>query len=199
MRVGGIVLCGGQSSRMGRPKAWLPFEGELLLPRVVRILSEVVAPVVVVAAEGQGLPPLPAGVEIVRDAIPDRGPLQGLLAGLLHLEGRADVAFVSACDAPLLRAAFVRGVIEALGTADVAVPHVDGQLYPLSAAYRVGLTVRAVRATLDEGRLAVRDLVADLVTNPLERETLTAVDPHLDSLRTANTPAEFARLVSTGA
>ena len=28
LKVGGIVLCGGQSKRMGRPKAWLPFAGE---------------------------------------------------------------------------------------------------------------------------------------------------------------------------
>ena len=45
MNVGGIVLCGGRSSRMGRPKAWLPFGDELMLPRVVRILREVVEPV----------------------------------------------------------------------------------------------------------------------------------------------------------
>ena len=49
-RVAGVVLCGGQSSRMGRPKAWLPITGELMLPRVVRLVSEVVSPVVVVAA-----------------------------------------------------------------------------------------------------------------------------------------------------
>ena len=61
MRTGGIVLCGGRSSRMGRPKAWLPFGGELMLPRIVRILREVVEPVVVVAASDQEVPPLPEG------------------------------------------------------------------------------------------------------------------------------------------
>ena len=48
--VGGIVLCGGQSRRMGRPKAWLPFAGETMLARVVRLLSEAVSPIVVVAS-----------------------------------------------------------------------------------------------------------------------------------------------------
>ena len=42
LRVGGIVLCGGQSKRMGRPKAWLPVGEELMLPRVVRLLGEAV-------------------------------------------------------------------------------------------------------------------------------------------------------------
>jgi len=31
MTLGAVVLCGGQSRRMGRPKAWLPFGPELLL------------------------------------------------------------------------------------------------------------------------------------------------------------------------
>ena len=60
MDVGGIVLCGGQSSRMGRPKALLPFGPEVMLERVVRILSAVARPIVVVAAPDQELPPLPA-------------------------------------------------------------------------------------------------------------------------------------------
>src|SRR5919108_6298616 len=85
LRTAGIVLCGGQSSRMGRPKAWLPFAGEVMLPRVVRLLGEAVAPVVVVAAPGQDVPELPAGIEIVRDPEPGRGPLQGLAAGLVAL------------------------------------------------------------------------------------------------------------------
>ena len=36
----GIVLCGGQSKRMGQPKAWLPFGGEFMLARVVRLLGQ---------------------------------------------------------------------------------------------------------------------------------------------------------------
>src|SRR5438067_7908228 len=107
MRTGGIVLCGGRSSRMGRPKAWLPFGGELMLPRVVRVLREVVEPVVVVTAPGQDVPPLPAGAEVVRDEVEGKGPLGGLAAGLAALGGRADAAYLSSCDVPFLRAEFV--------------------------------------------------------------------------------------------
>src|SRR5258708_11619485 len=85
--VAGIVLCGGQSKRMGRPKAWLPFGPEVMLQRVVRMLSEVVAPIIVVAAPDQDVPALPAGVVVVRDEERGRGPLQGLAAGLNGLRG----------------------------------------------------------------------------------------------------------------
>ena len=67
MTAGGIVLCGGRSQRMGRPKAWLPFAGELMLPRVVRLLGQAVGPVVVVAAPDQDVPPLSPEVAVVRD------------------------------------------------------------------------------------------------------------------------------------
>src|SRR5438034_1928815 len=86
--VGGVVLCGGRSQRMGRPKAWLPFGGELMLPRVVRLLGQVVQPIVVVAAPEQDVPPVPPDVAIVRDEGRGRGPLQGLAAGLAALGGR---------------------------------------------------------------------------------------------------------------
>src|SRR5262245_1380289 len=108
MRIGGVVLCGGQSSRMGRPKAWLPFGGELMLPRVVRLLREAVGTVVVVAAPGQELPPLPEDVEVARDPQPGLGPLQGLAVGLQALEGQAEAAYATSCDVPFLSPAFVR-------------------------------------------------------------------------------------------
>ena len=65
MNLGAVVLCGGESRRMGRPKAWLPFGPELMLQRVVRLVGTVARPIVVVAAPGQDLPELPAGVSIV--------------------------------------------------------------------------------------------------------------------------------------
>ena len=89
MNVGGILLCGGQSKRMGRPKAWLPFAGEIMLPRVARLLSEAVRPLVVVAAPDQDVPPLPDNVTLVRDEEKGRGPLQGLKAGLEALRGKS--------------------------------------------------------------------------------------------------------------
>ncbi len=67
---------------MGRPKLSLPFGDETMLGRVVRIVGEVVSPVVVVAAAGQELPALPRETLVARDEIEAQGPLAGLAAGL---------------------------------------------------------------------------------------------------------------------
>ncbi len=68
---GGVVLCGGKSTRMGTSKALLPFGPETMLQRVVRIVGDVVSPIVVVAAVDQILPDLPPAVIVTRDEARD--------------------------------------------------------------------------------------------------------------------------------
>ena len=189
--VAGIVLCGGQSTRMGRPKAWLPFGPEVMLQRIVRILSEVVSPIVVVAAVGQELPELPAAVEIVRDEHEALGPLAGLAAGLKALEGRAAAAYASSCDVPLLTAVFVEHVIAALGDYDLAMPR-DGKFHhPLSAVYATRLAT-PVRALVDANRLRPVFLLEQSQAREIDVSEFRSVDPELRSLRNINTPAEYA-------
>src|SRR5436305_5851466 len=144
-RVGGIVLCGGQSKRMGQPKAWLPFAGEIMLPRVIRLLREAASPIVVVAAPDQDVPSLPAEVRLVRDEEKGRGPLQGLAAGLTALCGQVDAAYLSSCDVPFLRPAFVHRLIDLLGDHVICVPHVGDYHHPLAAVYRLEVAETVAR------------------------------------------------------
>jgi molybdenum cofactor guanylyltransferase len=188
--VGGIVLCGGQSKRMGRPKAWLPIAGELMLPRVVRLLSEVVSPIVVVAAPEQDLPPLPSDVQIVRDEEKGRGPLQGLAAGLAALQGHADAAYASSCDVPFLRPAFVHRMIELLGSQQICVPHADDFHHPLAAVYRVEI-LEIVRKLLQENRLRPVFLFDAVRTRVVCADELREVDPEFVTLRNLNTPEDY--------
>lgn len=186
----GIVLCGGQSSRMGQPKAWLPIAGETMLGRVVGVLGTVVSPVVVVAAPGQDLPALPAGVLVVRDRARGRGPLQGLAAGLEALTKRATAAFVSSCDVPFLTPRFVQRMIELLGDHWIAVPEVDGFRHPLAAVYRIDV-LDAVERLLANDQLRPAFLFDQLPTRVVTAAEIAQVDPGLQSLRNLNTPADY--------
>ena len=109
---GAIILAGGRSSRMGSPKAALDWHGSTLLRRVTGLAQRTVdGPVVVVRAPGQELPELHPSVEVVSDAREGRGPLQGLAAGLAAVGDRAEVAYVSSTDVPLLHPAFIARVL----------------------------------------------------------------------------------------
>jgi molybdopterin-guanine dinucleotide biosynthesis protein A len=190
MSTAGIILCGGRSSRMGRPKAWLPFGPEVLLQRVVRILSEVLSPMVVVAAPDQDVPPLLTEVQTVRDEREGFGPLQGLAAGLQSLQGRAEAAYLSSCDVPFLQPAFVRRMIELRGDNAICVPHIGGYHHPLAAVYRLDV-LDTVNRLLAENRLRPVFLFESLPTRIVEATELADVDPTFQSLRNLNTPEDY--------
>jgi molybdopterin-guanine dinucleotide biosynthesis protein A len=190
MNVGGVILCGGESKRMGRPKAWLPCGDELMLPRVVRLLGEVVAPLVVVAAPGQDVPALSVDITVVRDEEKGRGPLQGLAAGLRTLHGRADAAYASSCDVPFLLPAFVHRLIELLDDHHICVPRVGDYHHPLAAIYRIGV-VEVVERLLRENRLRPVFLFDAVPTRVVEAAELSDVDPTFQTLRNLNTPEEY--------
>src|SRR5262249_28800460 len=190
MHTAGIILCGGQSSRMGRPKAWLPFAGEIMLLRVVRLLGTAVQPIVVVAAPEQEVPALPADIRIVRDEEKGRGPLQGLAAGLAALQGQADAAYLSSCDVPFLKPAFVLRLIELMGDYSICVPKVGDYHHPLAAIYRLDVAP-VVGQLLGENRLRPFFLFDAVPTRVVEAAELADVDPTFQTLRNLNTPADY--------
>lgn len=187
MRNGAIILCGGKSSRMGRDKATLQFGPELMLQRVVRLMSEAVGPesMIVVAAPNQSLPQLPATIHVARDRQEFRGPLQGLATGLRNMGDRFDAMYATACDVPLLVPAFVDRMFQSLCEYDVAVPF-DGQHHhSLAAVYRPRVLPQ-IQSLLDSDRLSPRFLFDLVRTREVPVDDLREVDPQLATLENLN-------------
>ncbi|OLF05625.1 molybdenum cofactor guanylyltransferase [Actinophytocola xinjiangensis] len=195
----GVVLAGGRSSRMGEAKAGLDWHGSTLLYRASAVLARTVdGPVVVVAAPGQDLPDLPAGVAVVEDPVEGLGPMQGLAAGLASVADRAGAAFVCSTDLPFLHPAYVRRVLRALTEGvDVVLPLAKGFRQPLAAAYRTGLA-DLVGTLIGEGNLRPGMIFEHCAVTRLTDEDLLADtdlarhDPDLDSVLNVNTPADYA-------
>ena len=195
---GGVVLCGGLSTRMGTSKAMLPFGPETMLQRVVRLLGGVVSPIVVVAAGAQEIPALPSGTIVTRDEREARGPLEGIRAGLKALPTDIDAAYITSCDVPLLVPAFVERMIALAQGYDIVVTEIDGFAHPLSAIYRRTALPHA-EALLEADQLRISHLFDRLRTRRVPASEMTAVDPELQTLRNLNTPEDYqAALTAAG-
>ena len=179
---------------MGTSKALLPFGPETMLQRVVRILSAVVSPIVVVAAANQELPPLPSGVIVTHDEREARGPLEGLRAGLAALPAEVDAAYVTSCDVPLLVPGFVTEMLGLAGGHDVAVMEIDGFPHPLSAVYRRA-ALPHIEDLLAHDRLRPVFLYERVKTRRVKPEEITA-DPDLQTLRNLNTPDDYRQALA---
>jgi molybdenum cofactor guanylyltransferase len=190
-RRGAVILCGGKSSRMGRPKALLPFGDELLLQRMVRIVRQVVERVVVVSAAEQTLPELPGDVSVTQDRRPERGPLEGMAAGLEAIGPHVDAAYITSCDVPLLLPAFVDELFGRLESYDAVVPVEDKFHHPLAAVYRPRVAP-VIQRLLAHDRFRPVFIFDEVPTQKVPVDQLRGVDPELQSLRNVNSPEDYA-------
>jgi molybdopterin-guanine dinucleotide biosynthesis protein A len=180
---------------MGTSKALLAFGSETMLQRVVRLLSAVVSPIVVVAAAEQSLPDLPSGVVVTRDERQGRGPLEGLRAGLKALPETIESAYVTGCDVPLLVPDFARRMIDLLADHDIAVMEIEGFPHPLSAVYRRS-TLPHVEALLAQDRLRPVFLFDAVRTRRVLPAEMLSTDPQLLTLRNLNTREDYLEALS---
>jgi molybdopterin-guanine dinucleotide biosynthesis protein A len=166
-----------------------------MLQRVVRLLQEVVSPIVVVAAADQRLPDLPSDVILARDEREARGPLEGLRAGLKALPETTSSAYVTSCDVPLLVDGFVRHMLALSAGYDIAVMEIDGFAHPLSAVYGRSV-LPEIETLLSNDQLRPVFLFERVRTRRVQPSEMQGVDPQLLTLRNLNTPADYRQALS---
>ncbi len=150
----GVVLCGGRSSRMGVDKATIRFEGTTLLARAVARLDEVCHPVLI--APG-GTPARITGRPWIVDAVPDAGPLGGVVAALRTSPHR--LMAVVAVDLPWMNPQLIRMLADLIGDHDAAVCEARGGVEPLHAVYAISILAAAEAALAGPDR-SLRGLIS---------------------------------------
>jgi len=185
-----LILAGGASRRMGRPKALLPAGDTTLIEWVARRLAPAFAHLLVAARDDADLPP---GLRphLVVDLHPGAGPLAGVEAGLRA--SPHDVVVAIACDMPAVTPGLAERLLRAAaepggsGRADAAVPRVAGRPQPACAAYRRS-AAEPIGAALTAGSRRAVDALAGLRVRWLDEE-----DPAL--FVNLNTPDDYLAFV----
>jgi len=115
----GLLISGGRSERMGRPKALLDLGGQTFLGRILaNLLAAGVSPRIVVAGSHADLiePQLPPEVALIRNPNPDRGMFSSIQCGLEFLSQRAPGQAVLIClvDHPAVAPSTYEALVRAL-------------------------------------------------------------------------------------
>jgi CTP:molybdopterin cytidylyltransferase MocA len=174
-----LILAGGDSRRMGRPKALLPdAEGRPFVARIVRTFASAgITDLVIVTgsqhdaiaaaviADGPAVMP-----RFVRNADPSRGQLSSLWVGLDAVDRDAEGVLMTLVDVPMLRPSTIRAVVDAWHTSRAPI------VRP-AMGDRHGHPVLFDRSTFDELRRA-----------PLNEGAKTVVHAHAD--RVVNVPVD---------
>jgi molybdopterin-guanine dinucleotide biosynthesis protein A len=180
-----IILAGGESKRMGRDKAALPFDGETLLQRVIASVQPLFVRTLVSVREPRGDVALP----LICDTQSDGGPLVGLASALEA--ATTPWVFVVACDMPFVAPALIEHLAGLRAGHQAVIPKVHEHAQPLAAFYaRACLPV--LRQSLARGNKSIIGALKSLDVRYVGADELLPFDSQLRSFFDLDTPQDVA-------
>ena len=154
MKIAGIVLAGGRSSRFGEPKALAMWQGKPFIEHSVEALQEVVTDIVVISHSDitNELSHI-LNVPVIEDIelYKGKGPLAGLVTGMEYAS--ADWYIVAPCDTPNISKEWAMGLSAQADEAyEAIIPIVEGRKQPLLALYQSSVKGKIERLLKEEKR-----------------------------------------------
>jgi molybdenum cofactor guanylyltransferase len=176
-----FILAGGKSTRMGRDKAFVTWEGGTLLERALEVARAVTPTSLVVGAKDK----FEAYAPTVEDIYPGRGPLAGIHAALRATT--TELNLMLAVDLPHVTPPLIQYLVTQAqnSQAMVTVPRFAEGWQPLCAIYRKGFADIAEPA-LREGRNAIH-LLLETNSHTIGQEELQRAGFSAKMFRNINT------------
>lgn len=189
MKVTGLILAGGKSSRMGQDKSLLPYAGEPMIQRVVDELRPVVDEILIVSNQQKkyGIP----DTREIADIFTDMGPLAGIHAGLSAAAN--DYIFVTACDMPYFDGRLARFLIDQAAGYDVVVPQINNYPEPLFAVY-AKKCLPYIQDCLERNVRKILAFYPMVKVNFVGEELIRQVSDPEKAFFNVNTPADYAQI-----
>lgn len=179
--IAGIILSGGDSRRMGTPKALLEFEGQTFLDRLIGLFSEAVSGRVIVVL-GRQAQEIRTGIrraaqaEMVVNPDPDRGMLSSLQCGLQAAPPEAAAVMFTPVDHPNLQASTLEALIRDSG------------------ATRAPVTIPVYAGRHGHPVLIARELIAELLALPASAQASDVI--HRYRSRTSYVPVNDPAVIT---
>lgn len=149
------VLAGGKSSRMGKDKGLVLFNGQPMISYVLKALGETGIPFNIIA-NNEGYEKF--GHPVYPDLVVDKGPMGGLLTAFSNTKAKA--VLLMSCDMPLVNCEAIKQLIDKTKNNQIIAPTEEGRVNPLFALYPLSLK-QEVERRITDGRLKMTDLILE--------------------------------------
>ena len=118
-----IILCGGQSRRMGRDKGSMIINNKPMIKHTLSTLNHQITEAIIVLNDKERIEKYSGFINpqdysykitIVEDLIKNKGPMPGIMTGLSHITGK--YALVLPCDSPYVSEKYIRTIFNEIDT-----------------------------------------------------------------------------------
>lgn len=185
----GVILAGGRSTRMGRDKALLQFQGKPFIQHVADTLRSVFNEVIIVSDHGERYAFL--DLPIFDDRFKSCGPLGGIHSALIHVKTVA--VFVLSCDLPLVGREIIQRVLDSSMDCGIVVVSCEGRIQPLCGYYHRSC-LGSLKEHLAHGQFRVLTFLEDENAFIISVDELTP-NGTISPLMNVNTLEDYQKLI----
>lgn len=198
-RVTVAIQAGGESKRMGRSKATVPFAGRPLISRIVERVAPAADELLITTNEPENLEFLfdeypKLSIRLVRDMLDYRGALPGFLTAF-EAATTPHIAIV-ACDMVFASANLIASECAELSfsQADCVVPVNKHGYEPFHAVYKREACLPAIRACLEAGDKRAQSFFDSVTVCEFDQSAVLKAEPMGGCFLNVNTPEELASI-----
>jgi FdhD protein len=184
----GVILAGGNSTRMNTDKAELLLSGKSLLSLSIDlILAMELEPVIVTSSKDYGIS---SDIRVIKDTYKGYGPLGGIHSALKKLN---EAILVIACDTPFLGEGIIQGLIKGYSSEHSVIHYKNGDYYePLPGIYHPDIVETLENAFLKSNRISCRSIFTNL--DAVRYQILQRPEEYRGFFFNINKPADFDRI-----
>jgi molybdopterin-guanine dinucleotide biosynthesis protein A len=186
MEFSGVVLNGGQSSRMGVDKGSMPVRGRPLIDISISALRESGAEEIMIVG-GEYLECQFDGVVQIEDRYPGEGPLGGVITALSVIEH--DLAVILSNDLLHLDPSTILKIVSTINDGDMVLPVTNGTRQVLCGVWRRNLLPVLIEAFAD-GKRSIQSALDSI-------DVTEVFDINPTKFQNANTPSDIIDYIAT--
>jgi len=181
-KITGIILAGGNSSRMGTDKALILFRGKKLIEYSIALMKEICHHILI-SANNQVYNSF--GFPVIPDNFQGIGPLAGIEACLRYSQTRINL--VVSCDTPFININLFRDILNNIENNQAVVPVLKGgKVEPLTGYYSKEILPMLIQ------QIEKRDYKMQNLLKQVNTKYIALADYHL--LNNLNTPEDLINL-----
>jgi molybdenum cofactor guanylyltransferase len=201
----GYILVGGASSRFGRDKALVEFNGTTMIELMRTLLLGIYMPEIYLVGDPVKYSGL--GIPCIADKWPGEGPLGGIVTAIQNTEARQTVRraivstakmrqlkrnYILGCDMPFLTTEWMLELLcrPMSDDTDVVVPKSDMGLEPMCACWSTK-ALRIIEEQFTSGVRKVTEVFKHLRTEVLDESVWKRFDKDGRLFWNMNTPADY--------
>ena len=182
------IMAGGQSSRMGQDKSFVPFEGRPMIETIIERVTGLGDELILITNKPDEYAHF--SLPLFSDVYPDHGSLGGIYTAV-HYASHPHTLVV-ACDMPWLNRPLLQYMISLKETADIIVPRWNDFPEPLHAIYHKACLPH-IEANLQAKRLKIIRFYDQVSVKYVESEEIMKFDGDGRSFANINTPQDLTK------